>query len=628
MYKSLVSWSVTCVFVSGSFNEAFDDVNLLQAKLSQSSVSEMVQGSRRRTAPTETECLNEGESGKGGKTGKGKGGKGDACQQCPAAEAFCTSVIGYVSDCTAYWQNNPGSTCSQAFCAVQEAMQTYQSERQVLVHHYDDAVALRGACKKLVRAAEWGPTGSSRTCPSADQVTAACTNPSIAGHIDHLKMATFCDELDAMCDSWAMWFIEAAGRQDAASLLEDGDRYSCKLFAAFNAWAWAEAPGGCEGGTPDMSAFDRNGQSTATEMSDTEWIDEEEEVDTVDSAFDVVRGPKASTHNTLQWMLLDLQFGCEDSPDESDGTTRAPVESFHVSGTQERKRQQCFQKCQQRLWCLSIDVGLADSTCKLFDWDCEKPTKSGRESWRLHRGDSGVSKTKGGRLGCDQPGYHIVSGSPSNWDCPTYLSEYTNSQHGCLLPDGPLAQCVCDANSGCGGVTTVYESGFRQVHGTKKKLVGVSGGDSSVAYTCQKVPYTVPGCSSSEAAPGDKGEGYRGCQDTTDSGKACVPWGDGWYKSIDEEKSQMGYGADFNYCRNPDKGDTIWCCTTAKCGGDDWGYCTPKAAPQLLEVGAQDHARVQTSSDELSARASSSVNLSADAILDQAVSRKGCVEAC
>jgi hypothetical protein len=424
-----------------------------------------------------------------------------------------------------------------------------------------------------------------------------------------------------------MWFIEAAGRQDNVSLLEDGDRYSCKLFAAYNAWAWAEAPGGCAEGTADIAS--PNGQSNATEMNDTEWIDEEEEVDTVDAAFDVVRGPRVS-NDTIQWMLLDLQLGCEDSPDNSDGLTRVPLKSFQVSGTQEQKRQKCFQKCQQRLWCLSIDVGLVnDSTCKLFDWDCETPTKSGRESWRLHRGDSGVSKTKGGRLRCDQPGYHIVNGSAWKWNCPTYLSEYTDSEHGCLLPDGPLAQCVCDADSGCGGVTTVYQPGFRQIHGTKKKLVGVSGGDTSIAYTCQKVPHTVPGCSASEAAPGIKSEGYRGCQNTTVSGKPCAPWEDNKYDFIDNEKSQMGYGTDFNYCRNSDGNrDTIWCCTTTSCDRGDKEYCTPKAAPQLLEVAAQDEAGVKASRDELRARASSGVDLSVDTTLDQTVSRKACLGVC
>lgn len=172
----------------------------------------------------------------------------------------------------------------------------------------------------------------------------------------------------------------------------------------------------------------------------------------------------------------------------------------------------------------------------------------------------------------------------------------------------------------------MYEDGFRVKYGTVKKLVGTGTSSSALAYTCTK---GTGASECDEALTGTKGNGYRGCQAETRTGKACVPWANvRWvYSSINDEKSQMGYGDAFNYCRNPDGGDTIWCCTTASCGNHGWEYCTPKAT-RLLEVAAREEARVEAASDELHARASSSANISADALLDQVVSRKGCVETC
>ena len=82
---------------------------------------------------------------------------------------------------------------------------------------------------------------------------------------------------------------------------------------------------------------------------------------------------------------------------------------------------------------------------------------------------------------------------------------------------------------------------------------------------------------------GDQGEGYRGCQDTTRTGRACMKWTQQSPHTHDISTSKYpdaGIG-DHNFCRNPDGEDTIWCYTTDST--KRWDYCDPlKACPVSL----------------------------------------------
>jgi len=83
-----------------------------------------------------------------------------------------------------------------------------------------------------------------------------------------------------------------------------------------------------------------------------------------------------------------------------------------------------------------------------------------------------------------------------------------------------------------------------------------------------------PGCD--ERMTGSKDRGYRGCQTTTRSGRACQYWtaqSPHRHKQMDWHPNGHGLG-DHNYCRNPDGEATIWCYTTDP--RKRWEYCNPK----------------------------------------------------
>ena len=66
--------------------------------------------------------------------------------------------------------------------------------------------------------------------------------------------------------------------------------------------------------------------------------------------------------------------------------------------------------------------------------------------------------------------------------------------------------------------------------------------------------------SASEALAGEAGRGYRGRQTTTRSGKECMKWtvqSPHKHSRTPARYPNLGLG-DHNYCRNPDKADTIW----------------------------------------------------------------------
>ena len=78
-----------------------------------------------------------------------------------------------------------------------------------------------------------------------------------------------------------------------------------------------------------------------------------------------------------------------------------------------------------------------------------------------------------------------------------------------------------------------------------------------------------------ETLSGTKGNGYRGCQTKTSSGKTCMNWSSqSPHKHINtpEKKKDFGIG-NHNYCRNPDGEKTIWCYTTDK--NKRWENCAP-----------------------------------------------------
>lgn len=79
-----------------------------------------------------------------------------------------------------------------------------------------------------------------------------------------------------------------------------------------------------------------------------------------------------------------------------------------------------------------------------------------------------------------------------------------------------------------------------------------------------------------ETIKGKKGDGYRGCQNVTKSGKKCQKWTSQTPHNHDntpDKKPNKGLG-DHNYCRNPNgSSDGIWCYTTDP--DKRWEYCDP-----------------------------------------------------
>eukprot|EP00493_Phyllostaurus_siculus_P000475 UN00477 len=76
-----------------------------------------------------------------------------------------------------------------------------------------------------------------------------------------------------------------------------------------------------------------------------------------------------------------------------------------------------------------------------------------------------------------------------------------------------------------------------------------------------------------------RGEGYRGCQSKTISGKTCQMWTAQAPHKHDEYTGEEGNGdgiSHHNYCRNPGgMRSSIWCYTTDIM--KKWEYCAPKS---------------------------------------------------
>ena len=80
-----------------------------------------------------------------------------------------------------------------------------------------------------------------------------------------------------------------------------------------------------------------------------------------------------------------------------------------------------------------------------------------------------------------------------------------------------------------------------------------------------------------EKLSGTKGDGYRGCQNRTVSGRLCQKWTEQTpheHRNRPSKRPGTGLG-DHNYCRNPGRGGpTIWCYTTDS--KERWECCKPK----------------------------------------------------
>ena len=75
-----------------------------------------------------------------------------------------------------------------------------------------------------------------------------------------------------------------------------------------------------------------------------------------------------------------------------------------------------------------------------------------------------------------------------------------------------------------------------------------------------------------ERLSGTNGNGYRGRQSKTKSGKKCGPWA---MSGTHTKEKFARSGMEGNYCRNPDfkTKNTIWCFTDFKT--KKWEYCNP-----------------------------------------------------
>jgi len=125
-----------------------------------------------------------------------------------------------------------------------------------------------------------------------------------------------------------------------------------------------------------------------------------------------------------------------------------------------------------------------------------------------------------------------------------------------------------------------------------------STGSSSSAATNAVNKRGAGAISCSENLSGN-GAGYRGCQDTTQSGRTCQKWSaqnphkhtqcrseyqtmKGKRMKVWCETSADGNKglADHNLCRNPDGHSTIWCYTTDK--NKRWENCSPGGSTQYI----------------------------------------------
>lgn len=110
-----------------------------------------------------------------------------------------------------------------------------------------------------------------------------------------------------------------------------------------------------------------------------------------------------------------------------------------------------------------------------------------------------------------------------------------------------------------GNSFSYYSRGGGQRGPRKNCMVGYI--DCLGSCTTTTTTTTVP-CGPTEGLSGN-GQDYRGCQDTTQSGKTCQYWSSqSPHKHGHTPQSKPNMGLDGNFCRNPDGSKQIWCYTT------------------------------------------------------------------
>jgi hypothetical protein len=106
-------------------------------------------------------------------------------------------------------------------------------------------------------------------------------------------------------------------------------------------------------------------------------------------------------------------------------------------------------------------------------------------------------------------------------------------------------------------------------------------------------------CHGNEILSGDIENGYRGCQNKTESGKICQAWSSQTphkHNNTPSNKSDKGIG-NHNYCRNPDgEPDGIWCYTIDK--DKRWEYCDPTMTPEEAGKEANSNTKLYLVCDE------------------------------
>ena len=78
-----------------------------------------------------------------------------------------------------------------------------------------------------------------------------------------------------------------------------------------------------------------------------------------------------------------------------------------------------------------------------------------------------------------------------------------------------------------------------------------------------------------ESLSGVKNSGYRGCQNKTINGYNCQNWeSQEPHKHKHISNNYKNSGLTYNYCRNPENKETIWCYTSNP--NKKWDYCIPQ----------------------------------------------------
>jgi hypothetical protein len=102
-----------------------------------------------------------------------------------------------------------------------------------------------------------------------------------------------------------------------------------------------------------------------------------------------------------------------------------------------------------------------------------------------------------------------------------------------------------------------------------------------------------------EAVSGKRGNGYRGKQNVSRSGKKCTPWAN---SVTHTPKIYPKSGLESNFCRNPvphEGAQTIWCFIENGTPRKFWEYCDPVAAKkEVVTTKAAEYKNIMGESSE------------------------------